>query len=83
MRQAIVLQHPSARVIFDPYPQTPEGIDAVKAQAEEARYEPPTADEFERLAAQDGLYQLIQKYGADRVMRWVRTLAAIAGQEIS
>lgn len=79
---ATVYQHPNAPVVFDPYPQTPEGIAAVKAQAEAARYEMPTAEQFELLAVQDGLYQVIKKYGGPRVMRWVRNLSAIAGEDI-
>ena len=80
---AVILQHKSSPVTFDPYPQTTEGIAAVKAQAEAARFDLPSEDEFERLEAQERLYALIHRYGADRVQRWVRNLAAMAGQEIS
>lgn len=47
------------------------------------KYELPTDEQWERLAAQDGLMNLIRKYGARRVMTWVRSLATIAGQEVS
>ena len=77
---------------FDP-PVTAESIAAAKAaQAAEraqipprAFYQPdmPTEEQFELLAAQDGLYALIQKYSAARVLRWVKTLAVIAGQEMT
>lgn len=46
-------------------------------------YQAPSEDQWELLAAHDGLYALIQKYGASRVMTWVRSLATIAGQEVS
>lgn len=42
----------------------------------------PSEEDFEALAAQDGLYNLIRKYGGQRVMTWVRNLSAIAGQEV-
>jgi hypothetical protein len=41
---------------------------------------PPDVD---KLDAMDGLYNLIQKYGATRVMSWIRNLAAIAGQDVT
>ena len=44
-------------------------------------YVPPTPEEWERLEATNGLSSLILKYGARRVQRWVRNLAAIHGQE--
>ena len=43
---------------------------------------PPTEEEWERCAATQGLANLIQQYGAKRVMRWVTNLAAILGQEV-
>jgi len=43
---------------------------------------PPTEDDWERLAAMEGLANLIQKYSAKRVIRWVTNLAAIYGQEV-
>lgn len=45
-------------------------------------YEPPTEEQFEIVAATNGLYNLIEKYGAQRVMGWIRMLAPIAGQEV-
>jgi hypothetical protein len=49
-----------------------------------ALYQPmvPTQEQIEMLEATDGLYNLIQKYGADRVMWWVKTLATIAGKAV-
>ncbi len=44
--------------------------------------EMPTEEQWEILAAQDGLYALIQRYGARRVATWVRNLAVIAGEEV-
>jgi len=41
-----------------------------------------TPEELEILAVTDGLTALIQKHGAPRIMRLVRMLAHIAGQEV-
>lgn len=43
---------------------------------------PLTPDEQDRQMAQVGLGNLIDKYGAPRVMSWVRNLAHIKGQEV-
>lgn len=56
--------------------------DPFVADPPEARDVPPTAEEWERLAVQEGLYNLIRKYGAKRVATWVRTLATIAGESV-
>jgi hypothetical protein len=41
-----------------------------------------TPEELELLAVTDGLTALIQKHGAPRIMRLVRMLAHLAGQEV-
>lgn len=41
----------------------------------------PTPDQIEIKEVTDGLFNLIQKYGADRVARWVRNLATIPNQD--
>lgn len=41
----------------------------------------PNQEAMDVLDATNGLYELIQRYGAQRVMSWVRNLAAMAGQE--
>lgn len=46
-------------------------------------YDPPTDEQWEILAVQEGLYNAIQKYGVARVMTWFRSMATIAGQEIN
>ena len=85
--RAVVYQHPRSPVNFDP-PVTAESIAAAKAAqaAERAmlppRFDLPTEEQFELLAVQEGLFALIRKYSAARVMRWVKTLAVIDGQEI-
>lgn len=94
MHPALILQHPSAKVIYmtDPPPETPASVAAAIEATREARAalpfpvkpsELPTDELMDLLAVQDGLFNAIQKYGADRMMRWVRNLAAIAGQEVS
>jgi hypothetical protein len=42
----------------------------------------PSADDFERLDALNGLGNLMAKYGAPRVMRWVKFLASINGEAV-
>jgi hypothetical protein len=70
----------------DPFPPPPpsDPRDQPVAVKPSAFYTPemPTEEQWEILAAQDGLYVLIQKYGARRVSAWVRNLAAIHGQDI-
>lgn len=46
-------------------------------------YEPPTLDDWERLEIYQGLENALQKYGALRVMRIVRLLAHINGEDIA
>jgi hypothetical protein len=43
----------------------------------------PTAEQWEELAVKEGLFALIRKYGAPRVAKWVRNLAAMAGQDVN
>lgn len=43
---------------------------------------PPTDEDWERLEAVQGLTNLIAKYGAPRVMTWVRNLAYINGEDV-
>lgn len=72
-----VYQHPRLGAMSEPPPADP------REQAVEIprNYVPPTEEEWERLAATNGLGSLILKYGARRVQRWVRNLAAIHGME--
>ena len=77
---------------FDPPPPTPASIQAAQdaATCERAvmpaamghRFTPPTEEEWERLAAVEGLRGLCEKYTYARVARWVRNLAAMHGQEV-
>jgi len=46
------------------------------------RYEPVTDEQWEIRAVQEGLYAACQKYGGPRVMTWLKTMAAIAGQGV-
>jgi hypothetical protein len=66
-------------------PVTPESVAAAfqdcVTQRAELGYQPPTDEEWERLEATNGLYALMQRYGAKRVLRWVQSLAAIHGME--
>ena len=64
------LQHPSARVTCDP-----------PADPREPPH-PPTEEEWALLEAWNGIDAVIRKYGAKRVMTWVRNLATIQGQEV-
>ena len=81
---AKLYQHPSAPVIFDPYPQTPEAIAAVKAQAEEARYTPPTEADWIRLERHEAIRRLAQECGGyQRLITIARNLAHFDGQEAS
>lgn len=97
---ASILQHKSSPVTFDPppadpreqlvrdpYPVTPESIDAAQVyqsiERQACHYTPPTNEEWELMSAHEGLMNLIQKYGAERVQRWVYNLAAIAGQHVT
>lgn len=66
-------------------PETPATIPfkALQFQPRPVAPEDPTEAAWEELAVQDGIYNAIRKYGARRVMAWVRNLAAIAGQEVS
>lgn len=45
-------------------------------------YQPPTDEEWELMSVTNGIANAIEKYGAQRVMCWVRNLAAIQGQEV-
>lgn len=84
--RAVILQHPSASVVLiDPRHQevlaaTSEPSPLVPA----ALYAPeqPTEEQWAILAVQNGIYEAIQRYGAQRVAAWVRNLAAIAGQAV-
>lgn len=94
---AVILNHPRHEVklhdprdpeVSDPYPQTAETIARAKAAqaAERAAigYEPPTDEQWEKLEAQEGLMNLIRKYGGQRVSTWVKNLTFIVeGQEVS
>ena len=40
----------------------------------------PTDEQYEILAIQNGIFNAMQKYGADRVTVWVRNLAIIAAK---
>ena len=60
----------SVELVVDPSPQ----------HAAE-RWEMP--EELELLAVTDGLTALIQKHGAPRIMRLVRMLAHLAGQDVA
>jgi hypothetical protein len=70
----------------DPVPPPPpsDPRDHPVAVQPYALYAPemPTEEQWETLAAQDGLYALIQKYGAKRVATWVRNLSAIQGEGV-
>lgn len=90
-KTAVIYQHPSSPVNWDyamrePEPCTPasvaRSIQAMEAERAAAGLTQPTEEEWERLAAHEGLANLIQKYSAKRVMRWVRNLAAMYGQEV-
>jgi hypothetical protein len=59
----------------DPLVADPYSIGTLYAQHD------PTLEQLGVLEATDGLYNLIQQYGAKRVMCWIRSLAALAGQE--
>lgn len=45
-------------------------------------FTPPTEADWQRLEATDAIWRLMDLYGAKRVARWVRNLAAIRGEEI-
>lgn len=79
--RALVIQHPSAPVTFD---QVRDDSGRVIAPAPQAvtPSEHPTDEQFQILAICDGLSELVRTYGAKRVMTWIRSLAAIHGQEI-
>lgn len=79
---AEIIQHPNAPVTFDPPPFDPREQPVTERPTAFYAPEMTTAEQWEILAAQDGLYALIRKYGARRVMSWIRNLAVIAGQEI-
>lgn len=68
---SIILQHPSAPVpvLHDPREQPTDFIQ-------------PTQEEMDQLDAMNGLSNLIERYGAPRVMRWVRLLAHVSGEEV-
>lgn len=65
-------------------PRDPDVLPPSQDVVPSAFYAPehPTDEQLEVLDATNGLFNLIQKYGAPRVMRWVRNLAVIAGQEV-
>jgi hypothetical protein len=72
---AIFLLHPSA-----PKPELHDPRDPFVRDRYEG--EPQTPEQLELLAVTDGLTTLIQKHGAARIMRLVRMLAHLAGQEV-
>ena len=76
---AIILRHPSAPlpVLHDPREQEVRE-DAVDALALHLQFK-PTDEEH---AVMNGLCNLMEKYGADRVMSLIRYLAAIHGEEV-
>lgn len=78
---ATILQHTSAPVRFDPPPLDPREQPVAERPSVLYGPEMPTVDQWEILAAQDGLYALIRKYGARRVFSWCRNIATIAGHE--
>lgn len=65
-------------------PRDPREQDVQPSVVPSAFYAPemPTEEQMDVLDVTNGLYNLIQKYGAARVMRWVRTMAVIAGEEV-
>ena len=73
---AIILRHTSAPVVELHDPRDP----FVRDKYDE---EPQTPEQLELLAVTDGLTVLIQKHGAARVMRLVRMLAGLAGQDVA
>jgi hypothetical protein len=82
---AIVFQHPSAPVVFQvPHlhefaPVTVEPEVAVPAALMPELH---NEEDAELLAITDGLTNLIQKHGAPRIMRLVRMIAHLAGQDV-
>lgn len=75
---AIIFQHPSSHVSLDkPF------FDAREQDVRPATYEPPTAQDWDQLELYQGLSNLLAKYGAERVMSIVRTLAALNGEAIN
>lgn len=72
--RAILLQHRSAPVQFDPPPSDP------REQEVMAPYEGPTPDQLLLLDTQDALERLASQIGWCRLARIVRHLAAINGE---
>lgn len=73
---ALIVPHPSSNVQMDD-PRDPPVRDPYAPMPES-----PTDEQWERLAVQNGLYELIRRYGAKRVAQWVRTLAHLQGEEV-
>lgn len=74
---AIILRHPRS-----PLPMLQDPREQAVIDPAIPPYTPPTAEEWELLAVANGLTSAIEKYGADRVMRWVRSLATILHQSV-
>ncbi len=74
---------PREQEVRDPYPVTPDTVALAEVsqsmQRSAAGYVPPTNDDWKRLEAHEALYAIVKEYGADRVQRWVRSLATIQG----
>lgn len=85
---ALIIQHPKAKVQFDSIPPcTPESAARAKAamlaEREAIGYHPPSSDDvLDQLEARELLRGLIRTQGADRIIRWARFEAWIAGQDV-
>lgn len=84
--RATLYQHPRATVTFQPdYVASPESIQRAKAEAakERAEYEQIRQQmEVEKGAAILQIVELIEKYGAARVHRWVKNTAIAMGEQV-
>ena len=80
---SVILQHPHAPVNFVHVgpPETPELIQQGRA-ALGPRYEPPSAEDWHRLAGVEAVTLLVEQFGAARVMSWVRSVAALKGEAV-
>ena len=81
---AMLIQHPRAKVVFDQ--PTPESVAAAKADMERERAAigwTDADDPYERLQATETIRAYVQRYGADRVIRWVRFAAYTEGQSMT
>ncbi len=75
--KAVILQHTSAPVQFDPPPADP------REQAVQPRYRPQTEDDWKRLEACEAVVRLADSLGSySRLMSIVKTMAAIYGEKV-